>query len=54
LAVFTLPPEMMVFYKLHIQQITDKAVNPDMRRYVLKNEAPRHYIDLDVYGDSAV
>jgi len=45
---------MMVFYKIHIQQITDKAVNPDMRRYVLKNEAPRHYIDLDVYGDSAV
>ncbi|CAN0255780.1 unnamed protein product, partial [Chrysoparadoxa australica] len=25
-----------------------------MRRYVVDAEAPRHYIDLDVYGDSAV
>lgn len=25
-----------------------------MRRYADKNEAPKHYIDIDVYGDSAV
>lgn len=54
LAVFTLPPEMIKFYKYHIQYLTEKAVNPDKRRYAIKNEAPRHYIDLDVYGDSAV
>ncbi|MEQ8627966.1 zinc dependent phospholipase C family protein [Ekhidna sp.] len=54
LAVFTLPPEMIVFYKQNIQYITEKAVNPDMRRYAVKNEAPKHYIDIDVYGDSAV
>ena len=54
LAVFTLPPEMVIFYKQHIQYITEKAVNPDMRRYVMKAEAARHYIDVDVYGDSAV
>lgn len=54
LAVFTLPPEMIIFYKQNIQYITEKAVNPDMRRYAVKNEAPRHYIDVDVYGDSAV
>ena len=54
LAVFTLPPEMIGFYKKNIQYITEKAVNPDKRRYVVKAEAPRHYIDLDVYGDSAV
>ncbi|SNS98520.1 hypothetical protein SAMN05421640_1892 [Ekhidna lutea] len=54
LAVFTLPPEMMVFYKQNIQHITENAVKPDMRRYAVKNEAPRHYIDVDVYGDSAV
>ncbi|MEM9328064.1 MAG: zinc dependent phospholipase C family protein, partial [Bacteroidota bacterium] len=29
-------------------------VNPDMRRYTNKLEAPRHYIDIDVYGDSAL
>ena len=54
LAVFTLPPEMMVFYKPNIQYITENAVKPDMRRYAVKAEAARHYIDVDVYGDSAV
>lgn len=50
LAVLTLPPEMMVFFKQHIDWITDHAVDPDMRRYASKHEAPRHYIDLDEYG----
>jgi hypothetical protein len=53
-AVFTLPPEMISFYKQHIAYLTEKAVNPDMRRYVNPDEAARHYIDLDVYGDSAL
>ncbi|MEO9485644.1 MAG: zinc dependent phospholipase C family protein [Ekhidna sp.] len=54
LAVFTLPPEMMVFYKQNIQYITENAIKPDMRRYAVKAEAARHYIDVDIYGDSAV
>jgi hypothetical protein len=54
LAVFTLPPEMMPFYKKHIQYLTENAVNPDRRRYAVEEEAARHYIDLDVYGDSAM
>lgn len=54
LAVFTLPPEMIGFYKRNISYITEKSVNPDMRRYIIENEAPRHYIDLDEYGDSAI
>ncbi|GAB3536928.1 hypothetical protein GCM10027443_28530 [Pontibacter brevis] len=54
LAVFTLPPEMIGFYKKHIRYITENAVNPDRRRYAVEWEAPRHYIDLDVYGDSAL
>lgn len=53
LAVFTLPVEMIGFYKYHIQYLTEKAVNPDMRRYIVPDEAARHYIDLDIYGDSA-
>jgi hypothetical protein len=53
LAVFSLPPEMLTFYKYHINYLTDNAVNPDRRRYAVVDEAPRHYIDLDVYGDSA-
>lgn len=49
IAVFTLPPEMFTFYKSHIDYITEHAVDPDKRRYATKNEAPRHYIDLDHY-----
>ncbi|MCC9136553.1 zinc dependent phospholipase C family protein [Pontibacter silvestris] len=54
LAVFALPPEMVGFYKMHIRYVTENAVNPDRRRYAVEYEAPRHYIDLDVYGDSAL
>ncbi len=54
LAVFTLPPAMSVFYKQNIEYLTEAAVNPDRRRYAVADEAPRHYIDLDEYGDSAL
>lgn len=54
MAVFRLPPEMMGFYKSNIDYITENAVNPDKRRYAVVGEAERHYIDLDVYGDSAL
>ncbi|MDQ3290271.1 MAG: zinc dependent phospholipase C family protein [Bacteroidota bacterium] len=53
LAVFTLPPEMIGFYKKNLAYITENAVNPDKRRYMVPQEGPRHFIDLDVYGDSA-
>jgi len=54
LAVFTLPPSMSPFYKSNMDYLTESAVNPDRRRYILPEEAPRHYIDLDDYGDSAI
>ena len=54
LAVFTLPPEMIGFYKANIRYITEASVNPDRRRFSSVDEAPRHYIDLDHYGDSAL
>ena len=54
LAVFRLPPEMQYFYKKHIDYLTENAVNPDRRRYAVVGEAERHYIDLDMYGDSAL
>jgi hypothetical protein len=53
MAVFTLPPEMIGFYKKHIAYIEEAAVNPDRRRYAVPDEGPRHYIDLESYGDSA-
>jgi len=49
-AVFLLPPEMMVLFKPNIQFLTDHAVDPDMRRYAVAAEAPKHYIDIDFYG----
>lgn len=54
MACFTLPPELFGFYKKHIDFITEHAVDPDKRRYSDPEEAPRHYIDLDHYGNDAV
>ena len=50
LAVFTLPPSMLVFYKPNIEWITEHAPDPDKRRYSDPEEPPRHYIDMDRYG----
>lgn len=50
LAVFLLPPEMLLFYKKNIDFITEHAVDPDKRRYAVAEEGPRHYIDIDHYG----
>ena len=50
LAVFLLPPEMMVFYKPNIDFLSEHAVDPDKRRYAVPEEGPRHYIDIDQYG----
>ncbi len=41
---------MMVFYKSNIDFISEHSVDPDMRRYAIKEEGPRHYIDIDHYG----
>lgn len=52
-AVFLLPPQMLLFYKQNIQFLSEHAVDPDKRRYMIPEEGPRHYIDLDRYaGDS--
>jgi hypothetical protein len=50
LAVFTLPPEMIAFYKAHIQYLTEHAVDPDKRRYAVDGEDIKHFIDIDHYG----
>jgi hypothetical protein len=50
-AVFLLPPEMVVFFKPNISFLSDHSVDPDKRRYAIAEEGPRHYIDLDYYGN---
>ncbi len=50
LSVFLLPPQMIAFYKSHIDFLSEHAVDPDMRCYAIAEEGPRHYIDIDHYG----
>jgi hypothetical protein len=52
LAVYTLPPDMISFYKKNINYIVEASVYPDMRRYAVPDEGPRHYIDMDEHNDS--
>lgn len=49
LAVFTLPEEMLPLFKANIDFLTEHAVDPDKRRYAFRLEAPRHYLDMDIY-----
>jgi hypothetical protein len=49
-AVFLLPPGLLAFYKPHIRYLSDHAVDPDMRRYLVPTEGAHHYIDIDRYG----
>jgi len=54
MACFSLPPELFGFYKKHIHFLTEHAVDPDKRRHSDKAEPPRHYIDIDHYGEHAI
>lgn len=49
LAVFTLPAGMSRFYKSNDSYLTNHATDPDKRRYADTAEAPRHYLDVEVY-----
>jgi hypothetical protein len=49
LAVYTLPQGLSGFFKRNIKYITNHAVDPDKRRYADSLEAPRHYLDAEVY-----
>lgn len=49
LAVFTLPKGMSRFYKANINYLTEHATDPDKRRYADTAEAPRHYLDVEIY-----
>ncbi len=52
MAVFTLPSDLIPFYKTNIDYVTQHAIDPDKRRYISKYEAIRHFInpdEIDVY-----
>ncbi len=52
MAVFTLPPEMVGFFKKHIEYLSERSIDPDRRAHAVPGEAPRHYIDIDHYGEN--
>lgn len=49
LAIYTLPTPIHSFYRRHQRELQELAVLPDARRYIVDEEAARHYIDLDKY-----
>lgn len=50
MAVFTLPPEMLVFFKPHIEFISKHSIDPDKLAHVIPGEAANHYFDVERYG----
>jgi len=54
MAVFALPPEMIGFFKKHMDYLVEHAIDPDKRSRGVEGEAEKHYIDVELYGDSAL
>jgi hypothetical protein len=53
LAIYQLPKKMRPFFYENMDYIVKNAIRPDQRRSQDPSEAPKHFIDLEVYGDSA-
>ncbi len=48
-AVLLLPTPLFDFFKKHIEYISSHSTDPDQRRYIDSNEAPKHYIDIEFF-----
>jgi len=53
LAIYQLPKKMRPFFYENMDYLVKYSVRPDQRRNQDSTEAPKHFIDLEVYGDSA-
>lgn len=53
LAIYELPPAMRYYFHSNMSEIVKNSVRPDQRRNKDKQEASKHFIDLELYGDSA-
>jgi hypothetical protein len=51
MAIFTLPPDMVKFFKEHMDYLSEHGTDPDKRSHGVVGEAEKHYIDIDHYGD---
>ncbi len=52
-AVFALPEPLRSFFFNHADYLTEESVVPDIRKYAMNDKAenPRHYIDLESFGN---
>lgn len=53
LAIYELPRGMQPFFYKNMEYIVKYSVRPDQRRNEDPTEANKHFIDLEVFGDSA-
>lgn len=53
LSVYQLPKEMQPFFFQHMEDLVKHSVRPDERRSKDSTEAPKHFIDLEGFGDDA-
>jgi len=53
LAIYQLPKDMQPFFYKNLDYLVKQAIRPDQRRNQDPTEAPKHFIDLEIYGDSA-
>ncbi|MBH2005354.1 MAG: hypothetical protein I8H66_11750 [Sphingobacteriia bacterium] len=53
LAIYQLPAPMTPFFYGHADQLIYDAVRPDIRRNTDSTEAPKHFIDLEDFGNEA-
>lgn len=49
ISVYTLPKPLFGFYKSHVAYMHEHAADADKRRYMVAEEACRHYLDGDKY-----
>lgn len=47
MACLSLPEDLSALFRIHIQYLTDHAIDPDKRCYIDTLEPAKHYIDLD-------
>jgi hypothetical protein len=52
-AVYQLPKQMQPFFYENMDYIVKHSIRPDQRRNLDSTEAPKHFIDLEAFGDSA-
>lgn len=51
-AIALLPPEIAPFFETHRDYLTEHSIDPDLWRNAgFTDEPPRHYLDLDAYGE---